>query len=242
MRRVGLLLRKDALVLRRSPLLLGILLAYPDLIAVLVGIVAGYANAKPRVALVDEDGLPRVVTIAGERFNVQRTIDRVSKDVTLVRLPRAEAARQLRSGKAVAVVTVPEGFIETLQAMVHSPKLRVQTARGVISSRVDEQVQALVYALNRQLQHAYIRTNLGYVKLILRGGRGKFAGRSIDVLGLERADRLLAQMPRGPRRDRLRDFVHDARLALAQTGNALRATAHPIETNELAGRGRDWAL
>ena len=67
MNRVGLLLHKDALILRRSPLLLGLLLAYPLLIALLVGLVAGYANAKPRVALVDEDGLPRFVTIGGHR-------------------------------------------------------------------------------------------------------------------------------------------------------------------------------
>jgi ABC-2 type transport system permease protein len=241
MRRVALLLRKDALVLRRSPLLLGVLLAYPVLIAVLVGIVAGYANAKPRVAFVDEDGLPKIVTIAGEHFNVQKTIDRVSKDVTLVRLSRREAARQLRSGKVVAIVTVPDGFIATLKAMLQSPKLDVQTARGVISSRVDEQVQALVYSLNRQLQHAYIRTNLGYVQLILRGGNGQFLGRPIHVLGLQRAQRLLGGVPGAPAA-KLRDFVGDAQLALGQTGDALRATAHPIEIDRASGRGRTWAL
>ena len=52
---VWLLLRKDLRILRRSPLLLGALLAYPVVIAVLVGLVAGYASAKPRVAFVDED-------------------------------------------------------------------------------------------------------------------------------------------------------------------------------------------
>jgi hypothetical protein len=49
--RVARLLQKDLRVLRRSPLLLGILLAYPLVIAGLVGLVASYANAKPRVAL-----------------------------------------------------------------------------------------------------------------------------------------------------------------------------------------------
>ena len=51
MKRVFLLLKKDALVLRRSPLLLGIVLAYPVAIAILVGLVAGYSTAKTRVAL-----------------------------------------------------------------------------------------------------------------------------------------------------------------------------------------------
>jgi hypothetical protein len=41
-----MLLRKDVLVLRRSPLLLGILVAYPLAIALLVGLVASYASSK----------------------------------------------------------------------------------------------------------------------------------------------------------------------------------------------------
>jgi ABC-type Na+ efflux pump permease subunit len=240
-RRVALLLRKDALILWRSPLLLGLLLAYPLLIALLVGLVAGYANAKPRVALVDEDHLPRLVQIGGHSFDVQRTIDEVSRNVTLVRLSHNDAAREFRSGKVVAVVTVPEGFVATLKAMVSPPKLEVETARGVISSRVDQQVQALVYQLNQQLQSAYIGTNLGYVRLILNGGTGSFLGRQFHVLGLAAAESLLAGVP-GPRAAKLRDFVNDARLALAQTGNALNATAHPIEIKRVGGRGRTWAL
>src|SRR5206468_2229536 len=39
-----------------------------------------------------------------------------------------------------------------------------------------------------------------------------------------------------------RDFVGDARLALAQTGNALHATANPIELVRAPDRGRTWAL
>jgi ABC-type Na+ efflux pump permease subunit len=240
-KRVALLLRKDALILRRSPLLLGLLLAYPLLIALLVGLVAGYANAKPRVALVDEERLPPVVEVGGHRFDVNKTIDRVSENVDLVRLERAEAQRELRSGKVVAVVTVPEGFVATLQAMVSSPKLEVQTARGLISSRVDQQVQALVYELNRQLQTAYISSDLGYVRLILHGGEGSFLGRQFAVLGLDGAE-LLLRRGAGPHTKRLLEFIDDARLALAQTGNALRATAHPIEIDRLRGHGRAWAL
>src|SRR5205085_4183342 len=127
MTRVALLLRKDALILRRSPLLLGLLLAYPLMIALLVGLVAGYANAKPRVALVDEAGLPRFVTVGGHRFDVDRTIKRVGKDVDLVKLGPDEAQRELRSGRVVAVLTVPPGFIATLQGMVSSPKLEVRS-------------------------------------------------------------------------------------------------------------------
>ena len=243
MKRVFLLLKKDALVLRRSPLLLGIVLAYPVAIAVLVGLVAGYSTAKTRVALVDEDNLPPVVTIGGQRFHVDRTIQEVSKNVDLVRgLSRDEGERQLAAGKVVAVVTVPPGFLATLEQMVRSPQLEIELSRGPISARVKQQVQALVYSLNRQLQSAYIATNLKYVDLILRGGDGSFLGQPISVIGLERAEQELRQMPQTPRVEKLEDFVHDARLALANTGDALRATARPIGVTYVNGRGRTTLL
>jgi hypothetical protein len=120
--RVRLLLGKDLRVLRRSPLLLGLLLAYPLVIAGLVGLVASYANAKPRVALVDEDGLPAQVEVGGQTFHVERTIDRVADEVMLVRLDRDEAERQLRSGRIVAMLVVPSGFVGDLRSLARSPR------------------------------------------------------------------------------------------------------------------------
>src|SRR5262249_30620153 len=115
---VWLLLRKDVLVLRRSPLLLGILVAYPIVIAILVGLVASYGSSKPRVAFVDEDNLPASVVLGGHRFDVEHTVDEAGKNVKLVRLSATEAARQLDDGRVVAVVTVPPGFVSTLRGMV----------------------------------------------------------------------------------------------------------------------------
>jgi len=240
--RIALLLRKDVLVLRRSPLLLGILLAYPIAIAVLVGLVASYASSKPRVAFVDEDNLPPTVIVGGERFHVDRTIREVSQNVKLVRLSPEAARRQLRTGGVVAVVTVPPGFIASLKGMVKSPQLELELSKGTLSSRVEQQVQALVYSLNRQLQRAYIENNLRYVTLILHGGDGSFLGQPIDVLGIEKADKVLAGMPQTPKVERLRGFLHDARLALANTDDALRSTAHPIELVRSPTRGRTWVL
>ena len=242
MSRVLLLLRKDLLILRRSPLLAGILIAYPLAIAVLVGLVASYGSAKPRVAFVDEDNLPATVVLGGHRFHVDRTIREVSKNVKLVRLNHDEAERQLRDGRVVAVVTVPPGFVATLRGLVRSPQLELELSRGAISSRVEQQVQALVYSLNRQLQTAYIESNLRYVSLILEGGDGSFIGQPITVLGIAKAQRLLAQMPQTARTRKLLDFLHDARLALANTGDALRSTAHPIELVRVPGRGRTQLL
>ena len=239
---IALLLRKDLRVLRRSPLLLGVLLAYPLVIAGLVGLVASYASAKPRVALVDEDRLPERVTIGGHTFHVERTINRVAEEVTLVRLDGEEAERQLRSGRIVALLRVPRGFVADLRSMARTPRLELETTRGGLSVRVTQQVQALVYQLNRQLEDAYVEANLEYINLLLEGGTGRFLGQDFEVLGLARAEELLEELPPGPRLDRIREFVRVASAALAETDDALRATANPIELVETDDDGRTWVL
>lgn len=235
---MSLLLRKDLLVLRRSPVLLGALLAYPIVIALLVGLVAGYANAKPRVAWVDEEGLPQIVDVGGHRFHIQHVVDDVAQQVTLVKLPAREAARQLSNGKVVATITVPHGFLGQLGSGVSSPHLVLRTASGGLSQRVTEQMQSLVYQLNRKLQAGYIAANLREVQLIQHGGSfGPFR-----LLGLDKMEQQLAALPQTERIAEMRRFVRIARLAIAQTGNALHATANPIELVQPKQQGRTWVL
>ena len=242
MRAPLLILRKDLLVLRRSPALLGVLLAYPLVIALLIGLTAAYANAKPRVALVDLDGIPPRVTVAGQSFNVDGLINQVAKNVEIVRMSQDQAAQQLRSGRVAAVVTVPNGFVGELKGLVSSPHLTLATGTGGITPRVRQQMQALVYNLNQKLQSAFIQADLDYVNLLLSGGSGTVLGHRFSIIGLDGTAKLLRQLPPSEQRAKIQDFVHDARLALALTGNAIRATAAPIVLDEVSGEGRTSAL
>ena len=242
MKPVLLLLRKDLRILLRSPLLLAALVAYPIVIAVLVGLVAGYANSKPRVAFVDEDHLPAVVEVANTRFHLQAVIDQVAQNVTLVRMSPAEARRELASGKVVATITVPPGFLAKLVTKVQSPSLILRTGHGGLTPVVTEQTQALVYRLNRKLQDAFVRADLGYVKLVEQGGHTHLLGQHYDVLGLARMQALLASLPPGARAEEMQRFVAFARLALSETGKALDATANPIGLVQPKSHGRTWAL
>jgi len=237
-----LILRKDLLVLRRSPALLAVLIAYPLVIALLIGLTAAYANAKPRVAFVDLDGIPAKVTVAGQSFNVDGLINDVAKNVEIVRMSQDQAAQQLRSGRVAAVVTVPKGFVAELKGLVSSPHLTLATGTGGITPRVRQQMQALVYNLNQKLQSAFIQADLQYVDLLLNGGRGTVLGHKFSILGLQGTAEQLKRMPPSEQRAKIQDFVHDARLALALTGNAIRATASPIQLDEVSGEGRSSAL
>jgi hypothetical protein len=249
LRTIGLLLAKDLRILRRSPLLLAALVLYPLVFAVLVGLVVRYANDRPRVAFVDRDHLPETLTVGGRRFNVPRVILQVKGSVDLVPLPEDEADHQLATGGIVAEIVVPPGFASKLRGMVESPRLILKTSRGGLSGRVEQQTQALVYALNRRLQDAYIKANLEYVKLILEGGEGSFLGNQFDVVGLDRAAEMLDEIERTSkdpeivsRAAELSIFVRQAKLALSASGDSLRATANPIQLRIDSRAGRTWLL
>ena len=221
------LLRKDLLVLRRSPALLAVLITYPLLVALLVGVVAGYANTRPRVAFVDLDGVPERVELAGESFDVRGLIDEVSEEVELVPMELGEARRRLETGRVVAAVIVPRGFVNELRAS-QSPELVLERGRGGLTPIVTREMEALVFNLNRELQDAIVAANLGFVDELQER--------------LDRTGELLAELPDDPRVDEIRSFVAVAGLALGQTGDALRATAAPIRLRIAENRGRAWAL
>jgi ABC-2 type transport system permease protein len=249
MTKIRLLLQKDLRLLVRSPALLAALVLYPIVFAVLVGLVVRYASDRPRVAFVDLDRLPETLTVGGQQFNVPNVISQVQGSVELVPMDQEEADRKLATGSIAAEIVVPRGFASKLRGMVESPTLILKTAKGGLSGRVDQQTQALVYSLNRRLQAAYIKANLDYVNLLIEGGQGSFLGSEFDVVGLDRAGELLDEIKQASddptivqKAEELSIFVREAKLALAASGDSLRATANPIELETDTSGGRTWLL
>lgn len=247
MRPTLLLIGKDGRLLLRSPLLLAALVAYPLLIAVLVGLVVRFAGEQPRVALVDADGLPEVVEVAGLEFNVQDLIQREVEDIEVVPMDEDEARRALEVGDVLATLTIPDGFLRALRGMLRSPEITLDYNSDLLGTRILTKVEALVFSVNGALQDAYIDTNLRYVELLTAGGSGTFAGDPFNVIGLDgaetRIDDLAAQNPAiAPELDELSTFITEARLALGAVEASLRATARPIELRERSGLGRDALL
>ncbi len=236
MSRVLTLLRKDLRVLSRSPALLVALVAYPLLIALLVALVVRFASERPRVGFVDLDELPEELVVGGQSFNVDNVLKRVETEVDLVPLSEEDADEALTSGDVVATITVPRGFASRLRGMVRSPVLILRTTEGGLSTRVERQTEALVYNLNRLLQDRYIDANLEYVEILQEGGRGTFLGNEFDIVGIDGLARILADLRRRTDDPRIatalreiENFAGEARIALEQSDETLRATANPIE-------------
>jgi hypothetical protein len=248
-KKIRLLLGKDLRVLRRSPVLLAALVLYPLVFAALVGAVVRFASDRPTIAFVDLDHLPQTLTVGGQRFDVPGVLDQVSRSADLVPMDEAEADRKLANGEVDAEIIVPRGFASRLRGMVQSPQLVLKTARGGLSTRVEQQTQALVYELNQRLQDAYIKANLQYVTLLVHGGTGSFLGNEFDVVGLQRAGEMLAEIEQttkdpaiAERARELSNFVRQASLALSASDESLRATANPIELEVDKQAGRSWLL
>ena len=110
-----------------------------------------------RVALVDEDGLPAVLDVGGQRFDVEQIFDQAAEDVELVRLDqRRRPSRTARDGRGARRDRDPGGLRATCAAWYSSPKSCCARRNRASRTAYVSGCQALVYRLNLELQQAYI--------------------------------------------------------------------------------------
>src|SRR2546421_11045281 len=107
------LLIKDLQILRRSPLLVGLLIIYPILIALMIGFALSSPPGKPKVAFYSEvkPGKGKLefgqqkVNLSDLQGQLFQSIDRVKVNSS------AEAIQKVRDGEAVAAVGIPSHLI-----------------------------------------------------------------------------------------------------------------------------------
>ena len=244
--RVLLLLRKDLLVLRRSPLLLGILIAYPLAIAVLVGLVAELRE-REAARRVRRRGQPAGDGRARRPPLPRRPDDRRGQQEREARPPRrtTEAERQLATGRVVAVVTVPPGFVATLQrhgarARSSSSRSRAARSRRASSSRCRRSSTRSTASCRR----AYIdqQPPVRHADPARRRRQLPRPARS-TCSGSTTAQRLLAELPQTPEARRC-SGLRPRRAARARATPATRCARRRTRSCSSAfpKRGRTWLL
>jgi ABC-type multidrug transport system permease subunit len=244
------LLLKDLQILRRSPLLVALLVIYPVLMSVLVGFALSRGPEKPRVAFVNL--VPPAacdLVLGGERIDACRVArNALYKAIDPVVLgSRNEAVETVRDGDALGAVVIPPDATRTLQTGLGSARVEVfYNAEDPVKARlvrdaIKSQVQDANYALTQRLS----KVALEFLGLLVTGGQYSFLGRHFDVLGLRRSEEILRQaradLPRGsPARDRVGRVIGFARLArdnLDLSDEVLASVGSPVrvESRELAG-------
>lgn len=223
------LLLKDLQILRRSPLLLLVLVLYAVVIGVPVGYGVSAPPSKPRVAFVNEVApTDQSILVGTDRIDVSRYSGRLLDAIDRVDVPdRAAAIEAVRKGDAVAAVIVPSDITQRLQDAIglaasgQKPTLDVYySADSPLKREYVQQVIASRLAdANRALSKQITRVAATYITVLLRGGDFNILGRQIQALGLQRSVGAIQNAKQGlspsdPRRAQLDQVQNFAQLAV----------------------------
>src|SRR3954470_22489970 len=121
------LLVKDLRILRRSPLLVGLLIVYPVVIAVLIGLALSRGPDKPKVAFLNQ--VPKsssTFRLGGQDIDASKYADQLFQSVDPIRVKsRAEALDKVKSGEALAALIIPPDITEKLASGLQSAQVEV---------------------------------------------------------------------------------------------------------------------
>lgn len=248
------LLVKDLQILRRSPLLVGLLVVYPIALALMIGFALSSPPGKPKVAFVTEVKKGTgVVRFGDQKVDVSRYANELFKAIDPVPAKsREDAIAKVRSGQAAAALIVPADLPRQLEAIVTTGMGRptvelVLNVRDPLERRfVDATVKAVVSDVEQAVSKQVLKVALNDLRQVLNGGSLDLLGTQFRLLGLRGSRTLLqatdaALPPRSPLRPGLQEIIHFADLAIEGLGFAgpvLGSIGDPltIDRTELAGR------
>jgi ABC-type multidrug transport system permease subunit len=244
------LLVKDLLILRRSRLLVAVLVIYPVAIALLIGLAISRSPGKAKVAIVDETPPGQTVQVGSERVPVSRYAEELFDQVQSVRAPsRSQAVRDIKSGKVLAAVVIPANIAARLGTGLKQAQLEVlYNGNALEQSLVQSQINAALaqanIAFSEQIQRAASQAigallsgrNLGVLGAPGLVGLGQIPGKLAGVI---------ARLPPGQDRAALEQIASFARFASQNLGlakNVLSTIGQPIRVSSTLISGRRTPL
>jgi ABC-type multidrug transport system permease subunit len=243
------LLLKDLQILRRSPLLVALLILYPIVIATLIGFAISRGPEKPRVAFLNQvPPSASTLSLGGERIDVSKYGKQIFNHIEPVRVSsRQEAIAKVKSGDVLAALIIPPDITTKLQSGLEPGTVDVfYNAEDPVKARfVQDTIKSEVQDANTALTKKFTQIALDYLNLIARGGNISIFNRTFDVLGLERAEAVVKQAekktPPGSRLhnqlDRVASFARLARQNLSLSDNVLASVGAPIRVNQTIVKG-----
>jgi hypothetical protein len=191
------LLLKDLRILRRSPLLVALLVLYPIVIAVLIGFALSRGPDKPKVAFYNGlEGKSAVVELGGDRIDLAAEGQRLFDAIDPVRVDsRKEAIQKVKDGDVLGALIIPSDLATNIQSSLEPGTVEVYYNAEDPAKRqfVENTIKAQVQTANAALTKRVAKEALVLLDLISTGGQYSFLGQSFDVLGLQRAERILTK-------------------------------------------------
>jgi ABC-2 type transport system permease protein len=235
------LLLKDLQILRRSPLQAVLLIAYPVLIALLIGFAISREPGNPRVAFLNEIPPGARVAAGNGKLPAVGVDERICRRVECVEVDsRGEAEAKVRGGDVLAALILPADLIDRLNSLStlnpETPEVEViVNEEDPLKARVvDDRITALLAQANLFIARQIAAEGGRYLNLVVDGGEFDVLGTPVEILGLRRVAAILRSLrpavPQAlrPSLDRVLRFATLARDNLDVASPLIDRLAQPI--------------
>jgi ABC-type transport system involved in cytochrome c biogenesis permease component len=250
------LLLKDLQILRRSPLQAVLLVAYPVLIAILVGFAISGGPEKVRVAFLNEVPANARIDVGGQKLPQANVQGRICLKVECVAVhSKQEAREKVQSGDVLAALVLPDDLISKINSLstltpgIPEVEVIVNEEDPVKAELVNDRITALLAQANLAIARRIATEGSHYLSLIIKGGELPLLGSSIHILGLNASAKILEALepalPRGPLRAALGEvtrFADQAGENLDIAGPLIDRLAEPIQVDKVAVGGESPPL
>src|SRR5215210_6098598 len=254
------LLLKDLQILRRSPLLVGLLIVYPIVISLLVGLAIDRPPQKPKVAFANL--VPKgesEFSLGGRKLDVADYAPELFEAIDPVRVDsREEAIEKVRDGDVLGAIVIPADAAERLRSTLglgggDPPKIEVyyNASDPLKRQLVESTIRSRLAEANDALSDAVLREAAGYIDVIVRGGEVALplVG-SVNILGLRRSQAIIeaavSSLPEdAPERIALTQVARFAKLAadnLDVSKPILATIGSPVEVRQTNIAGATTSL
>jgi ABC-2 type transport system permease protein len=242
------LLVKDLQILRRSPLLVGLLIVYPIAIALMIGFALSSPPGKPKVAFYSQVAPGRGrIRFGSQQINISKYASQLFQSIQPIKVSsRAEAIAKVRNGQASAALIVPGDIVSQIQNLV-TQGVGSPTVQLVLNTRdplerqfADQAIAARLNQVEQAVSKQVLRVAVSDLHEVLNGGDVQILGRTVRLLGLRNSRTVIqgaiASLPaRSPLRLALRQVVGFADLAIEGLGFAspvLSSIGTPLTVKE----------
>ncbi|HYH88290.1 MAG TPA: ABC transporter permease [Solirubrobacteraceae bacterium] len=244
------LLLKDLQILRRSPLLVAVLVGYSVVVSLVAGAALSSGPSKPTVAfanLVPSD--KSEVALGGRRIDASKYSEKLFEKVDPIRVKtREEAIEKVRSGEALGALVVPADVTQKLQGTLGlsgsgRPTVEVyyNADNPLKRQYVQDTIESTLAEANQAISAEVLREAARYLNVIVAGGKvGLPIVGKVDILGLRRSraiiEAALASLPEGaPERATLEQVSRFAGLAaenLDLSKPILASISQPVQVKQ----------
>ncbi len=245
------LLGKDLLILRRSRLLVALLILYPVVIALLIGLAISRSPSRPRVAIVDETPPGVTIRVGSERVAVSQYADQVFSQVQPVRVAtRAQAIEKVKAGEVLAAVVIPPDIAAKVASGTNQGQVEViyngdALEQSLVQSTIDSALAQANLGFSEQIQQAAAKA----IETLIEGGNAGVLGAPENLIGLSQIPPVLhgivsRQPPGADRRalERIEGFANFANQNLGVSKSVLSTISQPIQVRRTLLHGRRTPL